>query len=238
MGERLTAGAVTEAIAAELSAALEAALGAPVSLATTAAPGGAGWQTVLRLEGALAGDLVAWMDAAGAARTARQVMHLDDEPDAGAIAEMLRELWSHAARLAAARWPQAALEVTVAVPVAVAGEPLPVHAWQLALGDEALATVGLGGELVAARVPARPAGDVAGNLAVLMDIELPLVVRFAQTELTLRALSGLGPGSMLDMGRAPEDPVQVLVGGQVVAEGDVVMVNGNYGVRIASVLAR
>jgi len=79
--------------------------------------------------------------------------------------------------------------------------------------------------------PAAPA-----NLAVILDIELPVVVRFAQATLTIQELSRLGPGSVVDLNRAPEEPVDVLVNGRLVARGEVVVANGNYGVRISEVL--
>jgi len=84
------------------------------------------------------------------------------------------------------------------------------------------------GETAAAAMPA--------NLDVILDIELPLVVRFAQTTLTLQALSRLGPGSVIDLDRSPEEPVDVLVNGRLIARGEVVVAAGNYGVRIAEVL--
>ena len=52
----------------------------------------------------------------------------------------------------------------------------------------------------------------------------------------LRTLSALGPGAMVDLDRSPEDPVELLVGGRVVAKGEVVIVGGNYGVRIIEVV--
>jgi len=69
-----------------------------------------------------------------------------------------------------------------------------------------------------------------------MDIELPMVVRFGCTDLPLKTLSTLGPGSLIDLSRAPEDPVEVLVGGRVVAHGEVVVVSGSYGIRIVDVV--
>jgi flagellar motor switch protein FliN/FliY len=48
----------------------------------------------------------------------------------------------------------------------------------------------------------------------------------------LRALAELGPGSVVDMGRSPDEPVELLVGERVIARGEVVVVAGNYGVRI------
>ena len=65
--------------------------------------------------------------------------------------------------------------------------------------------------------------------ACLMDIELPMVVRFGCTDSPLKALANLGPGPLIDSSRAPEDPVEVLVGGRVVAHGEVVVVSGSYG---------
>jgi flagellar motor switch protein FliN/FliY len=238
MADRLTPEAVRAALVAEFGAALEAGLNVPVTLATAAATGGAGWQVTVRIEGALSGELTAWIDAAGAARAARRLMGIDEEPEPGVVSEMLREMWSHAALMAVARWPEAALTAAVAAPVSGEAPADAAAAWTVAAGDTALAVVSIRGALLQAAGAAGPRaeGDFAGNLAVLMDIDLPLVVRFARTELSLKALTALGPGSMLDMGRAPEDPVQVLVGGQVVAEGDVVVVAGNYGVRISSVL--
>jgi flagellar motor switch protein FliN/FliY len=72
---------------------------------------------------------------------------------------------------------------------------------------------------------------------MILDIDLPLSIRFGQTEMTLGELTSLGPGSVIDLGRAPEDPVDVLVHGRLVARGEVVVVSGNYGVRITDVIS-
>ena len=53
----------------------------------------------------------------------------------------------------------------------------------------------------------------------------------------LRTVAGLGPGSVIDLGRAPDEPVEILVSNQVVARGEVVVVGGNYGVRITDVVS-
>jgi flagellar motor switch protein FliN/FliY len=87
----------------------------------------------------------------------------------------------------------------------------------------------------AAAVPSRAAAPESARFGMLMDIDLPLVVRFGCTDMSLKALSRLGPGSLIDLSRAPEDPVEVLVGGRVVARGEVVVVSGSYGIRIVDV---
>ncbi len=78
--------------------------------------------------------------------------------------------------------------------------------------------------------PAPPAAD--RRLEAVLDVDLPLVVRFGVTSLPLRTLVGLGSGSMVDLNRAPEDPVELLVGDRVIARGEVVVIGGQYGVRI------
>jgi flagellar motor switch protein FliN len=81
------------------------------------------------------------------------------------------------------------------------------------------------------------AASVPANLEVILDIDLPLSVRFGQTDLSLDALTRLGPGSVIDLGRSPDDLVDVLVNGRLVARAEVVVVAGNYGVRILEVVS-
>lgn len=75
------------------------------------------------------------------------------------------------------------------------------------------------------------------NLDVVLDIELPITVRFGETQMTLESLARLGPGSMIDLDRTPDDPVELLVNGHLVARGQVVVVSGCYGVRINEVVS-
>jgi flagellar motor switch protein FliN/FliY len=75
------------------------------------------------------------------------------------------------------------------------------------------------------------------RIDVILDIDLPVVVRFGHTELPLRALTRLGPGSVIDLGRSPDDPVEVMVSDRVIARGEVVVVGGNYGIRILDVVS-
>jgi flagellar motor switch protein FliN/FliY len=75
------------------------------------------------------------------------------------------------------------------------------------------------------------------NLDVLLDIELPLTVRFGRTELALHTLVRLGPGSVIDLHRSADEPVDVLVSGKVIARGEVVVVDGSYGVRVTEIVS-
>jgi flagellar motor switch protein FliN len=82
-----------------------------------------------------------------------------------------------------------------------------------------------------------PAAPAPRNLDVVLDIELPITVRFGETQMTLESLAKLGPGSMIDLDRSPDDPVDLLVNGHLVARGQVVVVSGCYGVRISEVVS-
>ena len=75
------------------------------------------------------------------------------------------------------------------------------------------------------------------RIDVILDIDLPVIVRFGHTELPLRALTRLGPGSVIDLGRSPDDPVEIMVSDRVIARGEVVVVGGNYGIRILDVVS-
>ena len=91
-------------------------------------------------------------------------------------------------------------------------------------------------EAVPQEPPAPPAEETTRNLDVILDLDLPMTVRFGQTQMALGALVQIGPGSVVSLERAPSDPVEVLVNGKVIARGDVVAVSGNYGVRITDIV--
>jgi len=84
--------------------------------------------------------------------------------------------------------------------------------------------------------PLRPAANVdTGNLDLLMDIELPLMVRMGQTEMGLGDLLKLTPGSILELNRAADAPVELLVNSKLIAKGEVVVVDGNFAFRITEI---
>lgn len=95
---------------------------------------------------------------------------------------------------------------------------------------------GFASDALLAQTDAAGTEHSAGRIGVILGIDLPVVVRFGRTEMPIRLLSKLGPGSVIELGRSPDDPVDVLVGDRVVARGEVVIVGGNYGVRILEVI--
>jgi flagellar motor switch protein FliN len=120
------------------------------------------------------------------------------------------------------------------------GASVPPHATCYALPLDAtfaLRTVCWAERRAGSAKPKTGTQTVPENLDVILDIDLPLSVRFGHAEMTLDALTKLGPGSMIELARSPDDPVELLVNGKLVARGEVVVVSGNYGVRVSEVVS-
>jgi flagellar motor switch protein FliN len=84
-------------------------------------------------------------------------------------------------------------------------------------------------------VPARPMEHPAGNFDLLLEVELDASVRFGSREMELKELLELGPGDVVELDRHVADPVDLIVGDRIVARGEVVLVNGNFGLRVTEV---
>ena len=74
-----------------------------------------------------------------------------------------------------------------------------------------------------------------GNLAMLMDVQLPVSIRFGQTEMILEEVIKLGVGSVIELNAGVGEPVELVVNGRSLARGEVVNVDGFYGIRITEI---
>jgi flagellar motor switch protein FliN/FliY len=74
------------------------------------------------------------------------------------------------------------------------------------------------------------------NLNLVMDVELNVTLRFGQRQLTLREVLELTSGSVVELDRQVEEPVELLLEGKVIARGEAVVIDGNYGLRVIEVL--
>ncbi len=82
---------------------------------------------------------------------------------------------------------------------------------------------------------AEPApGDA--KLHRVIDVPLAVTLRFGQRQLTLRELLDLNTGSLVELDRQVEEPVELMLGERIVARGEVVIVDGNYGLRVTEVV--
>ncbi len=74
------------------------------------------------------------------------------------------------------------------------------------------------------------------NLDLLLGVNLNLTLRFGQRTLPLREILDLNAGAIIELDREVEEPADLLLGDKVVARGQVVIVDGNYGLRITEVV--
>lgn len=80
--------------------------------------------------------------------------------------------------------------------------------------------------------------DQASNLGLLLEVELPVSVSFGRTLLPIRDVLRLSTGSVVELDCAANEPVEVIVNNCTIARGSVVVIDGNYGVRIDEIVSR
>src|SRR5438552_18427862 len=73
------------------------------------------------------------------------------------------------------------------------------------------------------------------NRAVLMDVQLPVSIRFGETEMILEEIVKLGVGSVIELNSGIDQPVELVVNNRILARGEVVTVDGFYGIRITEI---
>ncbi len=76
---------------------------------------------------------------------------------------------------------------------------------------------------------------LSSGLELLLDVELEASLRFGAREMPLGEILDLGPGDVVQLDRHINDPVDLIVGDKIVARGEVVLVNGNFGLRVTEV---
>lgn len=224
--------------------AVPAAVAEDVQLTVTAA-GTARGEMNLRLPPATALDLAKiFVSDTDAARTE---LTADDR---SALEELFRQVAGHVTTSAkpkgleiqltvvlgeAPTWPPAASGGIFSGPAA----PRPAQVeWKL---SSALATALASAWREPQPEPAAPApppssSKGAEKLELLMDVELDVVLRFGGRNILLKEILELGPGSVVELDRTIQDEADLLLDGRLVARGEVVVVERNFGIRITEVL--
>ena len=88
--------------------------------------------------------------------------------------------------------------------------------------------------------PARRRSPVAdpASLDLLADVEMGVTAELGRTRMTVRDLLALSPGSVVELDRVAGSPVDLLVNGTLIARGEVVVVDDEFGVRITEIVAK
>jgi flagellar motor switch protein FliN/FliY len=102
-------------------------------------------------------------------------------------------------------------------------------------------------EVASAEIPEAPAGtsaassaavfegDAGNNINLIMDVKLPVRVRIGGKKMLLRDVLSMDIGSVIELNQLANDPLDILVDNHVIAQGEVVIVDGNFGVQITTI---
>jgi flagellar motor switch protein FliN len=88
---------------------------------------------------------------------------------------------------------------------------------------------------VATRAAAGPV--VRGGLDMLHDVEMEVSAELGRTRMSVRELLSLSPGAIVELDRAAGSPADLLVNGRLIARGEVVVVDENFGIRITEIVS-
>jgi flagellar motor switch protein FliN/FliY len=78
-------------------------------------------------------------------------------------------------------------------------------------------------------------GDEMNNISLIMDVKLPVRVRIGKKKMLLKDVLNMDIGSVIELNQLANDPLDILVDNHVIAEGEVVIVDGNFGIQITTI---
>ena len=151
-------------------------------------------------------------------------------------AQAVRELLAKACEKAAASLPgsQVKLQLTKAV------SWTPARQFSLTGADGASGKIQFQLLFTADWPQGSSKGDAAAhkgvNVSLLENVEIEVTLQFGARQLPLRAIGELRSGSVVELDKYIQDPAELLLGDRVVARGEVVIVDGNYGLRVTEVI--
>jgi flagellar motor switch protein FliN len=76
-----------------------------------------------------------------------------------------------------------------------------------------------------------------GSIDVLLDVKLPISVELGRTDMLVKEILECGPGTVIELSKLAGEPVDVFVNGRMVAQGEVVVVDEHFGVRVTNLLS-
>lgn len=89
------------------------------------------------------------------------------------------------------------------------------------------------------RVPPQPSTPAsrAEALRMLYDVDMTLTAEIGRTKLSVREVIDLMPGSVIELDRSAGSPADVMVNGRLIARGEIVIVDEEYGIRVTEILS-
>jgi len=79
--------------------------------------------------------------------------------------------------------------------------------------------------------------EVSSNINLILDVPLEISVVLGRSKMNIKEILDLGTGSLIELDKLAEEPVEILVNGKKIAYGEVVVLDENFGVRITSIVS-
>lgn len=76
------------------------------------------------------------------------------------------------------------------------------------------------------------------NLDLIMDVPLQFSVMLGESKKTIKDILSLGTGSVVELNKMTDEPLEIYVNGKLIAEGEVVVINESFGIRITNILSK
>ena len=76
-----------------------------------------------------------------------------------------------------------------------------------------------------------------GSIEMLLDVRLPISVELGRTEMLVKEILDYGPGTVIELNKLAGEPVDVFINGRLIAQGEVVVVDEHFGVRVTNLLS-
>ncbi len=85
--------------------------------------------------------------------------------------------------------------------------------------------------------PAEQPAGVPGNIGLLMDVSMQLTVELGRTKMLIKDILAMGEGTIVELDKLAGEPVDLLVNGKLIAKGEVVVIDENFGVRVTDIIS-
>jgi flagellar motor switch protein FliN/FliY len=83
----------------------------------------------------------------------------------------------------------------------------------------------------------QPTAQEAGNIGLIMDVFMEMTVELGRTRKLIKEILGMGEGTIIELDKLAGEPVDILVNHKLLAKGEVVVIDENFGVRVTEILS-
>jgi len=77
----------------------------------------------------------------------------------------------------------------------------------------------------------------SGNIGLIMDVYMELTVELGRTKKLIKDILGIGEGTIIELDKLAGEPVDILVNHKLIAKGEVVVIDENFGVRVTEIVS-